>query len=436
MIAGDWHLSALPGDDEASKSQYVHCGLRDLSSLCQTFSRLAPLLEFCTTERVAELVRAVAVSLVLTVKFLATKRPYQLMGSGLLCCDEIQADLVETFAQTLSALRGLLPWAVLLKIDAHIVSLVEVVGQVLLPVNNNHRREPPLVRLASAGLLLSITTVLRPPGFLECVSVRELQRLGIELCCRPDEQEQEDRQAVVTFYKAVCNSLLLPWHSPVVDQRYEERAKRLEEFWLGNLGAELLLGCQELVVTVRANGGEHQQLLHLDARFLAVLEVTLGTYKQILDHFADATTTMKQMLVRPLKRVIEAVLEVFKVAPGMGTGAINSMFGFLFSCVQVVQLQLGNQYIKDMLGVLLNATLATSSGGGGGGGGGQSVEQLLQILCLIVKSSHGSVQQVLLPSILELALDHIVPHLGNHEEGGRWAQETDITTAIFTLFDG
>lgn len=442
VINGDWRLCCFDGvavvagnqgqiRDESSRCHYVHCVLRDLSTLCQTFTRLAPLLEQCS-ERIAELVRAVSVSLVLTVKFLATKRPYQMQGSGLLCTDEIQADFVETFAQTLSALRGILPWAMHLKIETHIGSLVDVVAQVLIPRESpGGRKEPQLVRLASASLLLAMTQVLRQPDFIEASqSVKALQQMGIELCCR----REEDKQAAVTFYKAVCNSLMLPWlgqgGAVVVDQRYEERAKRLEEFLLHNLGSQLLQGCHELVAVngggQMVNGGGQK---HLDGRFLAILEVTLGVYKEILDHFVDATTTMKQMLVRPLKQVIEAVLEVFKLVPGMAT---NAIFGFLFSCIQVVQLQLGNQYIKDMLGVLLNATLAS----GTMSNGGQSVEKLLQILCLIVKSSHGSVQQVLLPSILELALDHIVPHLGNHEEGSKWAQETDITAAIFTLFDG
>lgn len=430
VINGDWRLACLEGGggrhDDAAKSHYVHCTLRDLSSLCQTFSRLAPLLEHCS-DRISGMVRAVAVSLVLTVKFLATRRPHQMANGGCLCSEEAQADFVEAFAQTLSALRGLLPCASSLKMDTHVTSLVDVVAQVLLPTGGSGcGGEPQLVRLASASLLLSIATVLRPVEFCEGASVKALLQMGIELC---GGEEEEDRRAAVTFYKAVCTSFMLPWQGQegdeavVVDQRFEERAKRLEEFLLHSLGAQLMSGCHDVVVNNVAGGG---------GRFVAVLEVTLGAYREILDHFVDATTQMKQMLVRPLKRVIEAVLEVFKVMPGMGAGAKDAVFGFLHSCIRVVQLQLGNQYIKDMLSVLLNATLA----GGGAMGGGQSVEKLLQILCLIVKSSHGSVQQVLLPSILELALDHIVPHLGQHEEGSKWAQETDITAGIFTLFDG
>lgn len=440
VINGDWRLTCLEAKggghrtatDDASKCHYVHCILRDLSSLCQTFSRLAPLLEHCS-DRISEQVRAVAVSLVLTVKFLATKRPHLMRGSSVLFSEEIQADFVETFAQTLSALRGLLPCAISLKIETHIASLVDLVAQVLLAGTGRGvaQREPQLVRLASGNLLLSITNVLRPADFTGTPGVKTLIQMGMELCAAGED----DKQVAVTFYKAVCNSLMLPWHGGEngVDQRYEERAKRLEEFLLHNLGAQMLGGCHDVVVVAAA--GDSGVAHHLDGRFLAVLEVTLGSYRDILEHFVDATTTMKQMLVRPLKQVIEAVLEVFKLVPGMlatGGSATNAIFGFLFSCIQVVQLQLGNQYIKDMLGVLLNATLA----GGAMGGGGQSVEKLLQILCLIVKSSHGSVQQVLLPSILELALDHIVPHLGQHEVGNKWAQETDITSAIFTLFDG
>ena len=433
VINGDWDLRVTSGGGlercvgESAKGQYIHCILRDLSSLCQTFCRLAPLLERCS-ERISELVRAVSVSLVLTVKFLATKKPHLIVDHrrSFLLSEEIQSDLAETFAQTLSALRGLLPWAMVqLKIDEHLTSLVDVVAQVLQPGS----REPQLVRLAAANLLLGVTQWIRPVDFIDQPNVILLLRVGIDLC-----HGQEDKQVAVIFYKSICNSLLLPWHAvgtggQPLDQRYEDRAKRLEEFLVHNLGAQLMRGCHEVVLIMR----QQHPVSSLDGRFLGVLEVTLGAFKEILEHFADATTTMKQMLVRPLKQVIEAVLEVFKVAPGgMGASATNAIFGFLFSCIQVVQLQLGNQYIKDMLGVLLNATLAS----GTMGGGGQSVEKLLQILCLIVKSSHGSVQQVLLPSILELALDHIVPHLGQHEEGSKWAQETDITTAIFTLFDG
>lgn len=447
LINGDWRLRCLeegPGGlkrrDDQGKCQYVHCILRDLSSLCQTFSRLAPLLEHCS-DRISELVRAVAVSLVLTVKFLATKKPYQQTVNGsssntscFLFTDEIQADFVETFAQTLSALRGLLPWAINLRIETHISSLVDVVAQWLIPqtsqsgVVSSLTREPPLVRLASGSLLLSITTVLRPQYFIECQHVKVLQHLGIELCA----QAEEDKAAAVMVYKAICSALVLPWHGVAqTEQRYEERAKRLEEFLLLNVGSKFLNGCHAVV----GGGGSAKQV---DGQFLVVLDQTLGVYREILDHFADATTTMKQMLVRPMKRVIEAVLEIFKLVPGLPGSAKNSIFGFLLSCIQAVQLQLGNSYIKDMLGVLLDATLASSGGLGAGGSSnnGQSVEKLLQILCLIVKSSQGSVQQVLLPPILELALDHIVPHLGNNEEGGKWAQETDITTAIFTLFDG
>lgn len=156
-----------------SKCHYIHCVLRDLSSLCQTLSRLVPIIESCS-ERVSEFVLTVAISLVLTVKFLATKKPYKMPTFN----EEIQSDFAETLAQMLAALRGLLPWSTVLKFDASVNSLIDVVVQILLPTETP---EPKIVTLAAAQLLLSISSIMRPNGLQEQSGMLQMIQAGRNL---------------------------------------------------------------------------------------------------------------------------------------------------------------------------------------------------------------------------------------------------------------
>lgn len=441
IVGGDLQLTYLNAarPDQQSKCHYVHCILRDLSSLCQTFSRLAPVLEHCS-DRISEVVLTVAISLVLSVRFLATKKPYHFHST--MFTEELQTDLVETFTQMLSALRGILPWSVNLKLESHISPLSDVIAQILIPSQHQaahspqsngtaqSRVEPQLIRLASASLLQSITSTLRPRHLIEgSANIRMLMDFGLDLY-------EADKPSALMFYRAVCNNYVLAWHGvPQAEQHFDERAKKLEEFLLRNIGHKYLVQCQQSGAVLSTDQSAHR----LPANFYPVQDATLAVLKDILDTFHDAASIAKNMLLPPMKQFIGASLQMFD-RHANNSAITTPIFQFVFSCIQTLQIQLGNHYIKDILSCLLTATMASCASGHAGSGQAQgssnsahSIEKLLQILCLIVKNSNAAVQQVLLPSMLELTLDHIVPHLG---QDSYWAHNTDIVNLIYTLFDG
>lgn len=416
IINGDHNLTFLNPErpDAQSKCHYIHCILRDLSSLCQTFSRLAPILEQCSN-RISELVKTVAISLVLSVKFMATKKPYKL--KSVIFNDEIQADLIDMFSQMLSALKGILPWVNHLKLESYVNSITDLSVQLLIESNSKvavSGKEPKLISLAAAQLLLSITTTIRPKHLLDTHQMLQLMNFGLELY-------ENDQKVALPIYKAICNTFLLPWTGVNANlQQFNSRAKSLENFLLQNVSAKFMAHYDELIAG-RVGGMSNE--------FLQVTELTLAVQREILDYYADASSITKQMLIPPMKELAEKVLEIFQnysTNPSLS----NAIFMFLLSFIQTLQIQLGHAYIKDMLAVLLGAILASNKMAQSG----NSIEKLVQILCLIVKNSAASTQQVLLPSILELTLDHIVPFLG--QQATSWTQYTDIFNSVYVLFDG
>uniref|UniRef100_A0A1B0CSC0 Exportin-1/Importin-beta-like domain-containing protein n=2 Tax=Lutzomyia longipalpis TaxID=7200 RepID=A0A1B0CSC0_LUTLO len=379
----------------ASKCHYIHCVLRDLSSLCQTLSRLVPIIEACS-ERVSEFVLTVAIGLVLTVKFLATKKPYRMPSFS----KEIQADFAETLAQMLAALRGLLPWSTVLKFDASVNSLIDVVVQILLPTNVP---EPKIVTLAAAQLLLSISSIMRPGGLHEQSGMLQLIHAGRNL-------PHLDQQTSQLVFQSICNCLILP-HAGQNEVHNEailsQRAQRLGEY-INTLAKDLLtIGLCTSKVT-------------------ECVTSVLPILREILDYYESAASATKQILLMAFRGILDKSLliynEQYLQAPPQLTDAVLT---FALSTIRTLQIQLGTENIRHILSIFFNActknTFTESRM--------KSTETLLQIFCLIVRTSRAS---AFLPAILELTLDHLVPFLVQERN---WMTKSDIVATLYELFD-
>ncbi|XP_059609404.1 exportin-6 [Phlebotomus argentipes] len=382
-----------------SKCHYIHCVLRDLSSLCQTLSRLVPIIEACS-ERVSEFVLTVAIGLVLTVKFLATKKPYKMSTFT----EEIQVDFAETLAQMLAALRGLLPWSTVLKFDASVNSLIDVVVHILLPTET---LEPKIVTLAAAQLLIGITSIMRPSTLQEQSGMVQLIQAGRNL-------SHLDRQTSQLVYQSICNCLILPQfqgagshdHQMVLNQR----TTRLSEY-INTLAKELLqLG------TVNVSTAN---------RVTEVVTSVLPILRDILDYYESAASVTKQILLSAFRGILEKSLQIYNDFYTSCPGITDTVLSFGFSVIRTLQIQLGTEYVRHILGNFLNACTKNSFTESQM----KSTETLLQILCLIVKTSGAS---VLLPAILELTLDHLVPFLVQERN---WTTKSDIVATLYELFD-
>uniref|UniRef100_A0A6B2EEA4 Putative nuclear transport receptor crm1/msn5 importin beta superfamily n=1 Tax=Phlebotomus kandelakii TaxID=1109342 RepID=A0A6B2EEA4_9DIPT len=382
-----------------SKCHYIHCVLRDLSSLCQTLSRLVPIIEACS-ERVSEFVLTVAIGLVLTVKFLATKKPYKMPTFT----EEIQADFAETLAQMLAALRGLLPWSTVLKFDASVNSLIDVVVQILLPTETP---EPKIVTLAAAQLLIGISAIMRPSSLQQQSGMQQLIRAGRNL-------PHLDRQTSQLVCQSICNCLILPNHQSVGSNDHQEvlsqRALRLGEY-INSLAEDLLT----------VTPGSHPTSSKVTEIVMSVLPIL----REILDYYESSASVTKQILLSAYRNVLEKSLQIYNEFYVTCPEITDAVLSFGFSVIRTLQIQLGTEYVRHILGIFLNACTKNSFTESRM----KSTETLLQILCLIVKTSGAS---ALLPSILELTLDHLVPFL---VQESNWTTKTDIVATLYELFD-
>ncbi|GAB0091365.1 exportin-6-A [Sergentomyia squamirostris] len=371
----------------SSKFHYIHCVLRDLSSLCQTLSRLVPIIEVCS-ERVSEFVLTVAISLVLTVKFLATKKPYKMPSFN----EEIQSDFAETLAQMLAALKGLLPWSAALKFDASVNSLIDVVVQILLPTDS---AEPKIVTLAAGQLLLGISSIMRPSSLQDQSGMVQLIQSGRNL-------PHLDRQTSQLVYQSICNCLLLPHiHQELIQQR----ANRLSEY-INTLARDL--------ITTSAVG-----------KITEIVTCVLPILREILNYYESAASVTKQILLSAFRGILEKSLQIYNEFYATCPEITDAVLSFGFSVIRTLQIQLGTEHIRHILGIFLTACTKNSFTESRM----KSTETLLQILCLIVKTSGAS---ALLPAILELTLDHLVPFLMQET---KWTTKSDIVATLYELFD-
>lgn len=129
--------------DDNTRCQLVQCAfLRDLSSLCQTLTRLVSLLQNCCQD-VPQSVLKITYYLIYIIKFITGHKLHSNSSNSIL-----SNDFIEMFSQALNSVRSLLTWSPILQNENELKSLIENVAQTLMPPSNI-LQEPKIVTLAS-----------------------------------------------------------------------------------------------------------------------------------------------------------------------------------------------------------------------------------------------------------------------------------------------
>lgn len=245
----------------------------------------------------------------------------------------------ETFAQLLNSVRNLLPWSPIIQNENELKSLIEYVAQILLPPSNVVREfNPRLMTLSAAQFLLTVSSNIRPRYLLDCPSFKQLIQHGIQL-------NHLDDLATKTIRNAIVNSFVLPWPNvPNADQVFDQRANMLEEY-INNLSENLLNLDHSAAVA-----SQHDKIIR-------VITVVLPALCEILDFHRESTTSVKQMLMHSYKSPIGKSLIIYNQFGATNEQIASGVLQFVISVLQTLQIQLGSQYIRDMLDAILKTTM-------------------------------------------------------------------------------
>jgi hypothetical protein len=385
----------LIASDDINKLNYLnspfelHCLVRDLSSLLQTMTQLSIVVLNSTEER-SQSISIVIRSIVYAFKLVARKKLH-LRNYG------SQQDLIELHAQLLTSLRSLL----LLKNDVYedydeMFSLVSAVTQILLDSD-----EPLIVTNSAAQLLLTITSGVRPTWILKSPSILEL--------IQSDLRHQSDRHVRLSIKRIIFNCLLLPYNkvaiNQVEDQEYERRGQLAVQYIAFISGKFLQIDLSSTIV----EGSP------VSAVIFEQTKLELADCEELLTAFEDTNTISKQMLLAAMQKVINKAIELFQKF-GKNPSIYEEIVNFFLSVVRCLQLQLGADFVIQIIRLFLEMATVTN-------GNGQALNKLLQMLTFIVQQS-GSVAGQLMPDILKMTLDDLLP------------QPIDVISVnLFTLFD-
>ncbi|XP_055383125.1 exportin-6-A [Condylostylus longicornis] len=387
--------------NDQTKCHFIHSNLRDLSSLCQTLVRLAPVLEG-GSGKYSENLLQMTQCLLYTVKFLSSNKIHCLNCEN----SPLMSDFVELFAQTLSAIRCLLPLSPLLKSETELKQLIENVGSILLPSSKQKSR---IVSLCAAQLLLSISSVIKPRFMIECYSITQLIQCGPVLAHLP-------KPVICAIYETVINCLTLPWQNvPSQQQDFEKRNIALQEY-IKCISNDFT----DLDYTTMGNGQE-QKIITITTSILPIL-------KEVLDYFRESSTAVKQMLTNAVKPIISMALSIFNYYGSVSNEITASVSEFCLSVLRTLQMQLGISFVREMLTIFIDSTIREQLSVRRL----KSIENILQMVLLVVEQPGNSTMS-LIPSILTLSLDHVLPLLLHDKNLMDYAE---ISYALYALFDG
>lgn len=347
---------------------FLHCLIRDLSTLLQTITQLSSVVLLQSDERfhsISNVIRSCSFAL----ELMHRKKFYKYnLGN-----ESVTKDLIELQAQLLTSIRSLL----LLKndiIEQEISSLVSTLTQILL---NRDCDESLLVSSSSAQLMLTITSSIRPNFLLKHPQFLEL--------LQSDLVHLSDPQLRLLCKRIAFNSLLLPYNkiavNHIVDQEYDKRGKFLQ-IYVERVISEKFLNLEPVASP-------------------SVFEQTkeeLTGYEEILATFEDTNTISKQMLLAGIQKVINKAIELFKLFP---SNIYSNVVNFFLGVVRCLQLQLGSSFVTEIIRMFLETATVSR-------GNGEALNKLLQMLIFIVQQS-GSSANSLMSDILKMTLDEMLP---------------------------
>lgn len=365
--------------DDYQRSQLVYCVLRDLSSLCQTLTRLTSILQgnnkeifekllnisetkvklkfleshppFCCMKKkpicinnflcifqtgcpqeMPKNLSQITYCLIYAIKFIAVNKLHSIN----LANSSLSNNFVEIFAQLLNSIRNLLPWSPILQSENELKSLIENVAQILMPPSNI-LQEPKIITLAAAQLILTVSSTIRPRYILDCPSIKQIIQIGSNLTYL-------DRQAASIVRNAIVNCFVLPWPNVTnSEQAFDRRMVMLHEY-LHCLSENLL-------------NSDHLAMVHSQQdKMIKVITVVLPMLNDIIDYHRESSSSVKHMLANAYKPSIAKSLLVYNQFGAISEEIAGCVLNFALSIIQTLQIQLGSAYIREMLDVFLETT--------------------------------------------------------------------------------
>lgn len=239
---------------------------------------------------------------------------------------------------------------------------------------------------STAQLLLSITSTLRPRYALECVSLSQLIQCGSNLA-------HLDSRAIAYTHQSIVNCFVLPWcNVSNAEQDFERRSLLLGEY-IGCLGQDLIRLDHTLVngQLDKVSGGDGWQssfhfrwfsIALLSLQIIKITTTVLPYLRDILDYFKEQSTSVKSMLLTTYKVMCAGCIEIrmpnsrnilsnfvhfpqpiifkavtfFNLFGTTSTDVAICVLNFSLSVIRTLQMQLGSNYVKEMLGIFLDAS--------------------------------------------------------------------------------
>lgn len=337
--------------NDNQRSQLVYCILRDLSSLCQTLTRLTPILQgkrakshtsnslksnsfilfIGCLQEIPKNLTQITYCLIYAIKFIAVNKLHSISFGD----SSLSANFVEIFAQLLNSIRNLLPWSPILQCEHELKSLIENVTQILLPPSNL-LQEPKMITLAAAQFLLTVSSVIRPRYMLDCPSFKQLIQMGSNLTYL-------DQQASAFIRNTIVNCFVLPWpNTSNADQVFDRRLILLQEY-VHNLSENLL-------------NLDHSVMHNHHDKVIKIITVVLPMHNDIIEYHRESSSSVKHMLVNAYRTPITKSILIYKEFGAVNEEIASCVLKFALSVIQTLQIQLGSPYISEMLDIFLKTT--------------------------------------------------------------------------------
>lgn len=230
-----------------------------------------------------------------------------------------------------------------------------------------------------------------------------------------------DKSVQPLVKRVIFNSLLLPYYGIATNNRPEQNYDKR--------GAHLL---QYVDFSSR-------KYLHLDyshvlpesmKSVLAVVKTELNEYEELLPFYSDTHSITRQILLSSIKSIIDKTIEIFPILGKQNSEIFEAIINFYLSVIKVLQIQLGSQFLIQIIKMFLETALCSHINVYSL----CAMDKLLKMLLFIVQES-ASTSINLMPDILNLTIEHILPLVLRTETDQKNIVSTDIGVSLFSLFD-
>lgn len=389
----------LPSEKECEN---LHITLLDLGTLYRIVGRLSALFTDDVSFRSRfEQSKGVVDRLVKGAIFGGYYKTYQMKTPK----DYLQVDLVEVHAQAIASVKAYSHWLIKCQniaqnersgvenVQSIIISILDIVYTLF------DKDVPERISLASAHLLVSILTTVRPNFFLAIDQ-------GQKLFQTVDGKIQECNETVQTLvYRALSNSLILPW--PMLADQQQEWEMRSTNH--KKLIASLCKHFNSIDVNaLLSNPTEKEQ-------YKEITKKTCHILSDIIDASSSEGTKSRKIVYNSIQEYIELFSNILG-AYVTETDVADKIMLFLLECVRSLKLQMGTQgvetLVNGLLGLLKRDQIVYIMQTGSTSGI-NALNRFLNMLELIVQEHNPSFKK-LLPNVIEFSLESMLPILNDN----------------------